>query len=167
MAKFLTNAQKALYEMKSLLLNNENIRKILVYDQPDALEQAAPDISQASKHITFFPISEVGITNYTENTLMTITCSVVDPETDSEDDGSVYLGYIITVITTKNLWELKNYKIRLLELISEITETLNGYKCSLPIPLTVLKAEDVVFDGSHAGYVLKIDTQDLQKSVSL
>lgn len=166
MAKIFNNIQKTMFEMKAALLNNENIRKLLVYDQKNALSQQAPTIDDASEHITFFPISEMGIKNYTQNTLINISCRLLDNDTET-DQGSIYVGFILTMISTKQVWELENYKLRLIELGAEIQETLNNHKFSLPLPLVVLQLEDVVFDADRAGYIIKIDSEDLQKEVSL
>lgn len=161
------NIQKTQYEIKSALLNNADIRKLLYYDQPDALSLEAPTIEQVKEHITFFPINEMGIQNYDKNTLLSITCARIDTSVNEEDNGSLYVGYLITVVTTKNVWELSDYKIRLIELASLIRETLDGKKFSLPLPLEVLIIDDMILDGSRAGYIIKLDSGDYQKNVSL
>lgn len=165
MSKKLGLTQKTMYELKTLLLNNENIRKLLVYDQSNALSITAPSIQEAAQHFSFFPISDMGIKNYDKNTLMSLHCITIRPE-EGEDTGGIHLGFGLTIVSTRQVWELDDNKIRLLELISLILEELEGKKLSLPTPLEIFKVDDIILDDSRVGYMIKIYGADLQKNIT-
>lgn len=160
--KDLKNVQKAMFEIRTALLNNENVRKLLFHDSADALNLNAPTVEEVKNYVTFFPITQVGIQHFDKNTFMSITCPSIDTDMTAEDK-SIYIGYFITLISTKQLWELENNKIRLIELISEIIKTIDNQKFCLPSTLQVLNAVDLVLDETRCGYIVKIMASDLQK----
>lgn len=163
MEKDLKNVEKGFYEMKTALLANETIRKLLYYDTSDALSLVAPEIDKVKDHISFFPITELGITNYDKNTLINITCPTID--TDTEEHANLYIGYFVTVITRKETSLLDNNKIRLISLVTAVNDALDGKKLSFPSKLESLGIQQVIYDEKTYGYVIKIFCSDLQKEL--
>lgn len=163
MYKNLKNLNKVFYEIKTTLLANENIRKLLYYDQADALEKTAPEISKVKDYIGFFPITESGITNYEKNTFISITVPKLD--TDLQEKENIYFGIYLTVVSKKDVLELNNNKIRIISLCDEIIKALDGKKLSFPTPLEVVGMQQTVYDTSTFGYIIKIFAEDMQKNI--
>lgn len=163
MEKDLKNVEKGFYEIKAAILANETVRKLLYYDTPNALSLVAPDIKNVEDHISFFPITEIGVSSYDKNTLINITCPTID--TDTEEHDNLYIGYFVTVITRKETSLLDNNKIRLISLITAINKSLDGKKLSFPSKLQSLGIQQVIYDEKTYGYVIKIFCSDLQKEL--
>ena len=164
MDKNLKNLNKGLYEIKTALLANEEVRKLLFYDQKDALEKTAPEISDVKDYIGFFPITESGITDYKKNTFIAITVPKLD--TDLQEKENIYFGFYLTVISKKDVWELNDNKVRIISLCDEIIKALDGKKISFPTPLEVVGMQQIVYDASTCGYVVKVFAEDMQKKVT-
>jgi hypothetical protein len=94
------NVQKAIYEIKTAILSEQNIRKLLFFDSANALEEEAPTISQAQEHIILAPVFDITEPPYDKNTIMTIVL-----QKGVYDDESVLLNGIlkINVVTRTEL----------------------------------------------------------------
>lgn len=163
MYKDLKNLNKSFYEIKTALLANQNIRKILYYDQPDALLKIAPEIEAVKDYITFVPVTELGIVDYNKNTFISITAPKID--TDLEEHSNLYFAFYVTIISKKDIWELEGNKLRLISLANEVIESLDAKKFSFPSKLEVIGMQEVVYDASTYGYTIKLFCTDMQKKV--
>ena len=163
MDKSLKNLNKGFYEMKTALLANEKIRKILYYDQPDALSQSVPAVEAVYDYITFVPITESGIVDYKKNTFISITSPKID--IDLEEHNNLYFSFYVTIISKKDVWELEGNKLRLISLADEVIDSLDAKKLSFPAKLEVIGMQQVIYDASTYGYTIKVFCSDLQKKV--
>ena len=164
MDKDLKNLNKGLYEIKTALLASEEVRKLLYYDQSDALEKTAPDINLVKDYIGFFPITDSGISNYEKNSFIAITVPKID--IDMQEKENLYFGFYLTVVSKKDVLELDNNQIRIIRLCNAIIRALDGKKLSFPTPLEVIGMQQIVYDASTFGYVVKVFAQDMQKKVN-
>jgi hypothetical protein len=86
------NVEKAIYEIKTLILTEPNIRKLLVIDSLNALEAQAPTVNEAREHILLAPVFDITEPPYDKNTTMTIVASKA-----VYDDEAVLLNGIVKI----------------------------------------------------------------------
>lgn len=57
--KTLIPISKTFFEIKATILANEKIRKILFYDDPDALKKETPSYEQVQENVYLAPVLDV------------------------------------------------------------------------------------------------------------
>ena len=73
MHKDITRIMRSVTELRNLLLQNEQLRKLLVYDTSDALTQVeVPTIETAKNYISLYPVIEEGIITTDRNTAIAL-----------------------------------------------------------------------------------------------
>lgn len=80
--RILDNLQKAIFEVRSLLLTSTEVKKMVYFDQPDALAQATPSLEQVKEYFTISPVFDVTKAPFNKNTLVSIgmTRATLDSE---------------------------------------------------------------------------------------
>lgn len=143
------NIQTAIYEIQTIILSEQNIRKLLFIDSTNALDQEAPTISQAQEHIILAPVFDITEPPYDKNTIMTIVL-----QKGVYDDESVLLNGIlkVNVFTRTELWKLNSSKIRPLEIANLVVKKLNNQKVSTSHKLYFNQADIVVLNEDVSGY---------------
>lgn len=169
--KDISNLQKNMFAVKNILLNDEDIRKLLYYDTKNALELEAPskedlevETDTELGYITLFPIMEKGIVEYNRNTFIQITVPTLDVDID-DNDGNLFFGMLITVVTDFKHYMLDNQKIRLLEIVNRVINDIDNQKLNSAGKLEVLKVDEIIFDNYVYGYGIKVMFTDLKKGV--
>lgn len=172
MEKDILNIQTTMFEIKAALLNNGDIRKLLYYDIPEALEaDVTPSINDLTKdannkdlhYITLFPIMEKGIVEYGRNTYIMITLPLIDLDTD--EDNNIYPGITVTAITDSEHYMLSNDRLRLLEICNRVIKILDNQKFTVAGKLEVIQLKEIVFNEQIYGYTLKVFSSDMGKGV--
>jgi len=157
--KNLENVGKMFFELKTAILNNEDVRKLLYYDSSDALSRTAPSIDDVSGYVFNAPIMESGIEDFNRNTYIMIDLPSVDM--DFEDGNHTLLPpFMVTAITNYAHWELDNNKLRLIELCDRIIKQVDNIKFSMSAKSYVLTMERVIISKQLYGYTLKIWNED-------
>lgn len=157
MNKDIGHFESALYEIRAALANNENIRKLLFYSSPDALNREAPSIDTVLKDnnlISLYPILDEGIITSDRDAAIALDLSGLDTDF-SDDDTSIYGTLVVTVLCTDKNLLLNDQKMRTLELTREVVNTLDGLKVSLSGKIEVL-SEDRFINRHYYGYSIKI-----------
>lgn len=169
--KDIQNISDDLFNIRTTLLNDEDIRKLLFYDSKNALSLPAPSKSDLIVesdtelgYITLFPIMEKGVLSYDRNTFIQITLPAVDIDVD-KDDQNMFAGVLITAITDFKHYMLNDNKIRLLEIINRVIKLLDGKKLKSAGKLEAIKVEEVIFDNYVYGYSLKLVFSDMGEGV--
>jgi hypothetical protein len=156
--KNLTIFTQTLAEFKLLLWNDPTIRKLLVYDTPDALSKEVPSIElDSSKYIFTCPIMESGLVDFNRKVYIMMDLKDIDVDTSSDDstkdiDASLY----ITPITTDECWELNDNKFRLIEICDKIVDLIDGKKFSLSSKPAILMVSREIIDKRLYGYSVRI-----------
>ena len=166
MNKDVLNFDKLLFEVKNMLLQNVQLRKLLVHHTPDALELMVPTIEQAESFITVTPVIEEGLIVTDRNVQLVIDWANVDVDTD--EDPTLYFSLCITVLCTDTCYTLSNNKTRLLGIVNEIINSLDGKKVATHRPLKDITAVAVqrLSGGKHrVGAVVKFLCGDQRKEV--
>ena len=117
--------QTTLKGIKRVLLEDEQIRKLLYNDSNNALNLGTPAKESVSKYITTYPIYEFeGRDDYTQQGM--INCFISDSEPD--DDIKVTDSILrINVVYNTEKWELVDGSCRLLSLCERMIENFDRY----------------------------------------
>lgn len=149
----LNNIQKALYQIKSLIINNEEIQKLLYYTSADCLELNALTSDAVEDRVVLFPVFNT--TKEPFNSSSFITIQIV---TLSDDEESSMKGILrINIMSHNNLWEINNSKIRPLKIIDVLISILDGTKFSISNKLHFSNMQLAVLGEDVSGYIIIFD----------
>ena len=157
-----TNYEKVFYEIKNTLLNSENLRKLVFYNTPDALEKnTIPSLNEASQTIYIKPIiyvyddsPEYGISTFISIGLIE---SIIL-------DGSISSSIKVSVACDRKIWELDNNRVRPLAILSEISN-LDNLKLETAGKLVFRVVKEVYFNNDLVGYTALFDLDEEKGSV--
>lgn len=152
--KFLLRLDDTFKSIKTKLLLNEDIRKMLYYDVVDE-NTIAPPIELAAEHVFTQPVIAVETTEpFNKRNYITIT----SPEGDKSGNKMDYIIRII-IMCDKSSWNL-NSSARPLLLAQEVINELNNEKFKLSNPLSFSNIVETVTSKDVCGYSLLFDTTD-------
>ena len=158
----LKNFKKMPFEIASVLTDNSTIRKLVTIDSKDALskdgELSAEEMLKQN-YISFYAPIESGIKNVTHNTFIIINLEDFNfyaTEGNTSASGAVY----ITTDASHAL--LEGNKLRLLELLDAVENTLNNAKLTVAGKIEVFSATFVVLSEFRSGYRISFRCNDLQ-----
>lgn len=147
--KIFDNVQKAIFEIRSAIKSNEDIRKMLFIDTADALEQEAPTIESIEPYIVVSAVFDITVPPFDKNTIMTIVLHKALYDSES----TLLNGMIkINILTQSELWELNNNKIRPLEISNNIIKLLDNRKVSASHKLYFSNIEIAILNENVSGY---------------
>lgn len=159
--KDIINFENLLYEMRTLLASNDDIRKLLLYPTSDALNREAPSISAVLDDedlITLYPITEEGL--ITSNRDCAIELDFTNFTTDYDNnDHSIYGTLVISALCTDKLYKLDNNKLRLFEIMRNIINTTDAVKLSPSGKLEVIGADRFI-NKHFYGWSIKVLVAD-------
>lgn len=151
-----TNYEKIFYEIKNALLNSEDLRKLVFYNTPNALDEVAPTIMEAGQSIYIKPIiyiyadsPEFGLSTFISIGLIE---SIIL-------DGSISSSIKISVACDRQIWEMDNNRVRPLAILSEISK-LDNLKLGAAGKLTFRIVKEVYFNNDLVGYTALFDIDD-------
>ncbi len=151
--KYFDLIQNSLFEIKSKIRSNSDIRKLIFYDTTDALALTEPTAAQADPKIRVTAVFDITEPPYDHNTFITIVATKIQADPEEQ----IFNSFIrINIITQAQLWELDGDKIRPLEIASNIITMLENYKTTSGAShkLFFKSAELIVLDGNINGYGL-------------
>jgi len=151
--KYFDLIQNSLFEIKSKIRSNSDIRKLVFYDTPNALSLDAPSAAEADPKIRVTAVFDITEPPYEHNTFITIVASKIQADPEEQIFNS---SIRINIITQAQLWELDGDKIRPLEIANNIITLLEYYKTTSGAShkLFFKSAELIVLDGNINGYGL-------------
>lgn len=158
----LRNLKKAPFEIATLLAANSNIVRLLYDDTPAVLVDkkefslSIKDLIEQN-YIGFYPATEAGIKEIDKNTFIII--SLEDFNFTSTDNNTSASGAIY-ITTDKSHCLLNENRLRMLELVDEIEETLENKKLSSAGQLSINSANYVVFSDFRCGYRINFRIYD-------
>lgn len=151
----LERIEKSFFRIKDLLLENEDIRRLLVEDGPDALERFAPSVEDAKNYIVLRPVIDLNDESYVRNTIGAITMPSIYLE-----DKYISTRMFLTFYTQNSEYELNNEQLRLFRLADIAAEILNNKKLYNAGTLELLSIREVVMNSSITGIVLEFSIND-------
>lgn len=143
--------EKSLYQIKNILSQSEQIRKLLYNMKPSALAEDAPSISEIQNSITLVPYleDEEGIQDSIRNSFIAVypTNFVI------ENDGDV-VDISIAAFCVKDYYLLNEQRIRPLAMIGEIERRLEGIKLEFAGKLELQSVSTQVVElGKFVGFI--------------
>lgn len=151
----LERIEKSFFRIKDLLLENEDVRRLLVEDGPDALERFAPSVEDAKNYIVLRPVIDLNDESYVRNTIGAITMPSIYLE-----DKYISTRMFLTFYTQNSEYELNNEQLRLFRLADIAAEILNNKKLYNAGTLELLSIREVVMNSSITGIVLEFSIND-------
>ena len=154
----LKRIQSTLAEMKTLLLNNNEIRKLLCNDSNNCLNMETPTVKDAEKYITLRPIFQFENTDdYAQQGMINIFVSDGEPD----DEQNMFSGVVqVNVVYNVDKWELVDNKIRVLELANKVIELLNNKKFSVSNRVEFTSLQQLILSKQLVGYALLFAIDD-------
>lgn len=148
---------KTIFEMKKMLLKNENIKKLIYYNTPDSLSQSVPTLNQVTDLIKTTPAiyMEEDENQFDLNTFAVIYVPIIDFSTQLND-----ITFVIDIFTRKELIDLDNNQMRLHQLVTEIYETLDNKRVSLAGRIQFSNASYVNMGNRYIGFQVEMSIID-------
>lgn len=159
MNKDITRIMRAVSELRNRLLQDEEIRKLLVYDSSDAQTQEhAPTLETAKNYISLYPVIEEGIITTDRNVAIAFDLTAVD--TDFEEGDSAILGtIIISVLCTDKVLLLDKNILRHWEIARLIINDIDDFKGSASGKFVVTGADRFI-NKHYYGCAVKVLVSD-------
>lgn len=150
--------QKTLYEIKSTLLNDELVRKLIYNDSNNCLNMEPPTKDVVKQYITLHPIYQFENTKCYEQQGM-INIFVYG---NTANDGYVTTSGALQINIVFNIdkWELVDGKIRPLELADRIVRLVDNKKFSISNQLKYASTQPLVLSKQLVGYALLFNYVD-------
>ena len=159
----LKQIQTTLAGIKTVLLNDETIRKLLCNDSNNCLNMEPPTTKSAEKYITLRPIFQFENTDdYAQNGMINIYLSDGEPN----DDMNLFQGIVqANVVYNVDKWELVDNKIRTLELADKVINLLDNKKFSTSNKLVFNSLQQLILSKQLVGYALLFNVDDGNSSL--
>lgn len=157
-----SNFEKIFYQIKNTLLNSTDFKKLVFYNTSDALNQTdIPTYNDAAQNIYIKPIiyvyddsPEYGISTFVSIGLIETIIL----------DGLLTSSIKISVACDRQVWELDNYRVRPLAILSEIAK-LNEMKFDAAGKLILRVVKEVYYNNDLVGYTALFDIIEEKGSV--
>jgi hypothetical protein len=148
---------KVIMEIKKILLKNENFKKLLKYNTPDALAGAAVNKVDVENFVKTTPalymVEE-------ENEIQLNSFAVIYTPTISFSDKLNDITFIVDIFTRKEILELNNNQIRLHQMLSEAASSLENQRLSFAGRIVLSSATYVVVGNHYVGFQLEVSVID-------
>lgn len=154
----LKQIQSTLAGIKTVLLNEPIIRKLLCNDSNNCLNMDAPTIKDAEKYITLKPVFQFENTDdYSQNGIINIYLADGGPDADN----NMFNGILqINVAFNTDKWELVDNKIRTLEIADKVINLLDNKKFSTSNKLSFDSLQQLILSKQLVGYALLFNIDD-------
>lgn len=156
------NIKKLPLELSYLFVQDELVQRLLVIDSSDALTASFTPLTfkqlMDNKYISISPLNETGIKEMGRNTFMVINVATTT-DFDEKDGNNVFSGSIFICSDLDHLI-LDEHNLRLLELQSQIIDTINKRKFSCSGELKVISSRAVSYSNYLFGYEIDFEIAD-------
>lgn len=149
---------RVIVEIKKMLLRNENLKKLIYYNTPDALAKASvTDRTLVDPFIKTTPAIYM-IEDGTEielNSFIVIYTPTINFTTKLND-----VTFIVDIFTRKEILELDNNQLRLHQMLGEISSSLDNQRVSFAGRINLSNATYVVVGNRYVGFQLEVTVID-------
>lgn len=150
------NYEKVFYEIKNTLLNSEDLRKLVFYNTPDALQKVAPTLNEAGQSIYIKPIIYVYADSPEFGLSTFISIGLIE---SIILDGSISSSIKVSVACDRKIWELEGNRVRPLAILTEISN-LDNLKLETAGKLIFRVVKEVYFNNDLVGYTALFDINE-------
>lgn len=151
------NIDRVVSEIKKMLLNNENIRKLIAVNTPNALASEVPSKNTVSEFILTSPAvymtEDENQVNY--NTFAVVYIPLLEFNSQMND-----LTFAIDLFTRKELIELDNSQLRLHQLLAEIVESIDNKRVSMAGRIQLTTATYINIGNRYLGFQIEMSIID-------
>jgi hypothetical protein len=151
------NIDRVIMEIKKMLIGNEDIRKLMAVNTPDALSSEAPSKSSVSDLILTTPA--VYMTE-DENQVKYNTFAVIYVPLFEFNSQMNDITFAIDLFTRKELIELDNSQLRLHQLLSQIVDTIDNKRVSMAGRVQVTTATYINIGNRYLGFQIEMSILD-------
>lgn len=153
-----SNFEKLIYEVKNTLLSSDDLKKLMFYPTPDALEKTiVPSYEDMKDRITARPVVYVYEESLEYGATSFISIGIIEFALDS---GSIAAGLKISIACKREIWELNNNRIRPIAILSIIGNLLNNKKLSVAKKLDMKSAPEIYFNDELVGFTALFDVTE-------
>lgn len=154
----LSKIELTMAAIRTKLLEDETMRKLLFHDSNNALNMLAPSKVSVEQYITLKPVLEFENKNeYNQNSMINIYLTDINPI----DDVKACSGVLqVNVVCNTGVWELLDNKIRPLQLSNRIIKLIHGCKFNVSNKLVLATISDLIINKKMIGYALLFDITD-------
>lgn len=151
--------EKMLPQIKSIILNDKVVRKLLYHDSNNAYNMDTPAIEDVEDYVTLRPIYTLdGHGKYEQNGMINIYWAKV-PRDDY--DSVTIMGILrVGIIFNVDKWELTGGRIRPLMIANRIVGLLDGNILETSNPMKFHSMEETIINKNLVGYTLLFSTTD-------
>lgn len=154
----LERIESTLAAIKTKLLSDEKLRKLLFHDSNNALNMLAPSELEVDNYITLKPIFEFeNKEEYNQNSIVNVYVTEIIP-TDNETSFTGVLQ--INVACNIDIWDLLDNKIRPIQICNRIIKLLNKKKFTISNNLELSNMTDLIINKKMIGYALLFEITD-------
>ena len=147
----LKKLQEALFEIKYILQNDQELKKLLYFDVINPLEQE--NISELPIHyISLSPVQDYTTAEYNKNTRINIV--ITDRETELNEEQMLSSVISFYILSKNELWELNNNKIRTLEIANRLISLLDDRVLKTSNKMFFDSLSHVVYNENMSGYTV-------------
>ena len=161
----LHNIKKAPIEIAATLANDGEIKKLLIIDDPEALEKPVPEKTLNNliqeHYVSLEPPVENRIQEYDRNTFLSILVDTVMPAAEE----NIRATLVLYVSTNMDHILLKDNKNRLIELCDRVIQLLQNKKISAAGQINFSSMSHLMLSEFHSAYRLVFTLSDQQKKV--
>ena len=148
--------------MATLLAQDDVVKKLLVIDDKDALQEETPsyDLNKLLEehYISIYPPVENRIEEYDRNTFLSILLNTITGQDNQTGN------YIIYVSTDTAHIALSNNQDRLLELVDKVCLILEGAKLTSAGEISITTIAYQSLSDLHPAYRISVHIKDQQSS---
>jgi hypothetical protein len=145
--------EQSMYQIKSLLINDEVIRRLLYIQTPSALTaQASVTVQMVDGLISIVPYlqDDDGVENSAQSNFMVIYPSYFN----FQDDVQHTIAFSIDIFVYKDYYLLDSAKIRLMQLLNKVVDILEDKKLGFSERINITDARLTNIDrGKTLGYL--------------
>jgi len=153
----IANLDRVIIEIKKLLLKNDNIKKLLKYNTPDALALTIPSKADVSDFIRTTPAVYM-VEDQEELQYNSFIVIYTPTLTFSHNLNEV--TFMIDIFTRKEIIELNNNQLRLHQMLSEASVSLENQRLSFAGRINLSSATYVVVGNRYVGFQLELNVID-------
>lgn len=152
------NIEKTLFQIKRTLLNSSDLKKLIVYNTPDALTKAEPSYADAESAIYIKPIIYIYEDSPESGVSSFISIGLIQAEIDNNSFSSAIK---ISVACDREVLILNNDRLRNLALVDCIIEQINNHKFQAAGTLQARIVQEIYYDDSdYIGFAILFDIDD-------
>lgn len=151
------NIENIFYQIKNELLNSADIKKLIFYNDPSALSKPEPSREEVSSRIYVRPIIFIDNDAEVADTGTFISIGMVESIIDYTSFQS---SIKISIGVNRETWELDNYRIRPMAILSEVIDRIAYKKYNAAGKLLPKVVQEVFYSTNVTGYVLLLDIDE-------